>query len=134
MARKLLPDDLWAVVEPLLPPPPPPSPKGGRPRLGDRPALTGILFMLRTGRPWVDLPAERGGGGGRSCWRRRRAGQADGAWTRIHAGLLARLAGAGKLDWSTCAIDSSSVRAVWGGRRPAQTPRSGRKRAAGTTS
>ena len=62
MARKLLPDDLWAVIEPLTPPTPPPGPKGSRPRLGDRRALTGILFVLRTGLPWEDLPAESGCG------------------------------------------------------------------------
>jgi transposase len=133
MARKLLPDDLWAIIEPLLPPPPPPSPKGGRPRLGDRQALTGILFVLRTGLPWEDLPAELGCGCGMSCWRRLRDWQADGTWTRIHAELLARLQAAGKLDWSKCVIDSSSVRAAFGGRRPAPTRRIGAKAARSTT-
>lgn len=134
MARKLLPDDLWAVIEPLLPPPPPPSPKGGRPRLGDRQALTGILFVLRTGLPWEDLPAELGCGCGMSCWRRLRDWQVDGTWGRIHAELLARLHAAGKLDWSKCVIDSSSVRAVFGGPRPGRTPPTGRKPARSTTS
>ena len=133
MARKLLPDDLWAIIAPVLPPLPPPGPKGGRPRLGDRQALTGILFVLRTGLPWEDLPAELGCGCGMSCWRRLRDWQADGTWTRIHAELLARLAGAGRLDWSKCVIDSSSVRAVFGGPTPAPTPRIGARRAASTT-
>ena len=133
MARKLLPDDLWAVIQPLLPPPPPPSPKGGRPRLGDRQALTGILFVLRTGLPWEDLPAELGCGCGMSCWRRLRDWQADGTWTRVHGALLERLHLAGKLDWSKCVIDSSSVRAVFGGPPPAPTPRTGRKLARSTT-
>ena len=133
MARKLLPDDLWGIIAPLLPPPPPPGPKGGRPRLGDRQTLTGILFVLRTGLPWEDLPAELGCGCGMSCWRRLRDWQADGTWTRVHAALLERLAAAGKLDWSKCVIDSSSVRAVFGGRRPARTPRTGRSPARSTT-
>lgn len=134
MARKLLPDGLWAVIEPLLPPPPPPSPKGGRPRLGDRQALTGILFVLRTGLPWEDLPAELGCGCGMSCWRRLRDWQANGTWVRLHAELLARLQAAGKLDWSKCVIDSSSVRAVFGGPPPARTRPTGRKPAPSTTS
>ena len=134
MARPLLPDALWDIIAPLLPPPPPPSPKGGRPRLPDRQALTGILFVLKTGLPWEDLPTELRCGCGMSCWRRLRDWQADGTWTRIHAELLARLAGAGKLDWSKCVIDSSSVRAVFGGRRPAPAPRTGRKPAPSTTS
>ena len=50
MTAPLVPDALWAIVEPLIPPEPP-TPKGGRPRLDDRAALTGILFVLRAGTP-----------------------------------------------------------------------------------
>ncbi|MEA2515820.1 MAG: hypothetical protein QOJ59_5309 [Thermomicrobiales bacterium] len=55
MAKPLLPNDLWAISEPLLPsePPEPPEPKGGRPRVSDRACLTGILFVLRSGIPLV---------------------------------------------------------------------------------
>ena len=52
MAKPLLPDELWAIIEPLLPKWTP-SPKGGHPRPGDRAALTGILFVLKTGIAWV---------------------------------------------------------------------------------
>jgi len=114
MAKPLLPDGLWAIIEPLLPEHRP-SPKGGRPRLPDRAALTGILFVLKTGLPWEDLPAEMNCGSGMSCWRRLAEWQADGTWDRIHAALLERLADAGRLDWSRCVVDSSSVRAVFGG-------------------
>ena len=64
MAKPLLSDDLWAVVEPLLPSEPP-KPKGGRPRVPDRAALTGILFVLRSGIPWEMLPPTPPRGGGR---------------------------------------------------------------------
>jgi transposase len=57
MAKPLLPDDLWEVIAPLLPEWTP-SPKGGQPPLTDRAALTGILFVLKTGLPWEDLPCE----------------------------------------------------------------------------
>ena len=132
MARPILPDALWAVVEPVLPPHPS-RPKGGRPPIPHRQALTGILFVLKTGLPWEDLPAEMGCGSGMSCWRRLAAWQADGTWTRLHAVLLERLDNAGKLDWRRAAIDSSSVRAVFGGRRPAPTRRAGRKPVPSTT-
>ena len=67
MAKLLVPDDLWAVVAPLLPPERP-RPKGGRPLIPDRAALTGILFVLRTGLPWEHLPAEMGGAAqGHAC-------------------------------------------------------------------
>ena len=132
MAKPLLPDALWAIIEPLLPPAPAPGPKGGRPRLSDRQALTGILFVLKTGLPWEDLPAELNCGCGMSCWRRLRDWQQDGTWDRIHAELLDRLHAAGRLDWSRCAVDSSSVRAVFGGSPPARTPRIEAKRAPST--
>ena len=132
MAKPLLPDRLWAVIEPLLPPHRP-SPKGGRPRLPDRAALTGILFVLKTGLAWEDLPAEMNCGSGMTCWRRLAEWQADGTWDRIHALLLERLQNAGKLDWSKCVIDSSSVRAVFGGSIPARTPPIGARTAASTT-
>ena len=68
MAKELLPDALWARIAPLLPPEPP-KPKGGRPRVSDRAALTGILFVLKTGIPWEYLPAEMGCGSGMtSIW------------------------------------------------------------------
>lgn len=128
MAKPLLPDGLWALIEPILPPLPPPSPKGGRPPIPHRQALTGILFVLKTGIPWEDLPAELNCGCGMSCWRRLRDWQLDGTWEKIHALLLERLDNAGKLDWSRCVIDSSSVRAVFGGSIPAPTPRIAGKR------
>jgi transposase len=69
MAKELLPDALWARIAPLLPLELP-KPKGGRPRVSDRAALTGILFVLKTGIPWEYLLAEMGCGSGMTCWRR----------------------------------------------------------------
>jgi transposase len=71
MAKELLPDALWLRIAPLIPPSRP-EPKGGRPRVSDRAALTGILFVLKTGIPWEYLPAEMGCGSGMTCWRRLR--------------------------------------------------------------
>ncbi len=122
MAKPILPDELWEVVGPLLPPLPPPSPKGGRPPVGNREALTGILFVLKTGIPWEDLPCEMGCGSGMTCWRRLRDWQADGTWDRIYRVLLARLRGADKIDGSRALIDSSSVRAAYGGGATGPSP------------
>jgi transposase len=121
MAKPLLPDELWEIIKDVLPERTP-SPKGGRPRLDDRAALTGILFVLKTGIGWEDLPCELGCGCGMTCWRRLRDWQADGTWDRIHKVLLDRLRGADKIDWSRVLIDSSSVRAAYGGEATGPSP------------
>ena len=51
MKKRLVSDELWNTIAPLLPPERP-KPKGGRPRVSDSAALTGIVFVLRTGIPW----------------------------------------------------------------------------------
>jgi transposase len=80
MSTPLLPDTLWNLIQPLLPPTPR-RPNGGRPRWPDRACLTGILFVLRRGIPWEMLPQELGCGSGMTCWRR--------LWDLIHFVLLA---------------------------------------------
>jgi transposase len=115
MAKPLLPDDLWEIIRPLLPPAPVRPPGApGRPRVGDREALTGILFVLKTGIPWEDLPVEMGCGSGMTCWRRLRDWQAAGVWGDLHQELLRRLDDSGKIDWSRAAVDSSFARAYGG--------------------
>lgn len=122
MAKPLLPDDLWFHIAPLLPPPRP-RPKGGRPPVPDRAALTGILFVLRTGLPWEYLPAEMGCGSGMSCWRRLRDWQQAGVWAALHRALLEHMEQTGQLDWSRASLDSTSVAAKKGGPRRVRTPR-----------
>lgn len=117
MAKPLVSDELWAIVEPLIPPEPP-KPKGGRPRIPDRACLTGILFVLQTGIPWEWLPQEMGCGSGMTCWRRLRAWQEAGVWERLLRVLLDRLGQAGHLDWSRALVDASSIRAKKGAMGP----------------
>lgn len=88
-----------------------------------RAALTGILFVLMSGIPWEMLPTEMGCGSGMTCWRRLRDWQAAGVWARLHRVLLERLHGADKLDWRRASLDSASVPAKGGERRPARTRR-----------
>lgn len=119
MAKPILDDDLWALIEPLLPPPKPRRRRfPGRKPIDNRKALTGILFVLKTGIGWEHLPQELGCGSGMTCWRRLRDWNAAGVWDKIHRVLLERLHQADKLDWSRAVVDSSSVRAVFGGSRP----------------
>jgi transposase len=122
MAKPLLTDELWERIEPHIPPEPP-KPKGGRPPVAARAALTGILFVLKTGIQWEHLPQEMGCGCGMTCWRRLRDWQAAGVWRKIWEVLLDELGQADGIDWSTSAMDSCSVRALFGGRRPVRIPR-----------
>jgi transposase len=123
MAKPLLDDDLWKLIEPILPPakcrrfryP-------GRKPIGHRQALCGILFVLKTGIGWEYLPLEMGCGSGMTCWRRLRDWQKAGVWKKIHAMLLEKLHEADQIDWSRAVVDSASVRAVFGGRTPGRIP------------
>jgi transposase len=87
MAKEILSDELWALLEPLLPAPPP-RPKGGGRRLPNRATLTGILFVLKSGMPWEMLPQERGCGSGMTCWRRLAEWHAQGVCHHLHRQLL----------------------------------------------
>lgn len=115
---------LYKKIEPLLPVVTP-SLQGGRPRLSNELALNGILFVLRTGIPWEDLPQELGFGSGMTCWRRLRDWQAAGVWHRLHQVLLAELRSADKLDVSRVSMDGASVASPRGARTQGPTPRTG---------
>ena len=128
MAKPIVSDDLWNAVVPLLPQEPP-KPKGGRPRLSDRAALAGIIFVLRTGIPWELLPQEMGCGSGMTGWRRLRDWHEAGVWHRLHRVLLDRLGEQDGIDWSRASVDSTSVRAKKGAMTPARIRRIAAKRA-----
>ena len=115
MPKELLPNELWELVAPLIPPIPP-RPMGGRPPISSRACLRGIIFVLRTGIPWEYLPEEMGCSG-MSCWRRLRDWQQSGVWDAIHRALLDRLGGAGEIDWTRASLDGSSIAAVKRGSR-----------------
>ena len=121
MARPLVSDELWGLIEPLIPKVARRHRFPGRKRLDDRKVLTGILFVLQTGIPWEYLPQEMGCGSGMTCWRRLREWQEAGVWQRLHELLLAKLNEADRIDWSRAAIDSSHVRA-FGGRQDRPEP------------
>jgi transposase len=117
MAKPLVSDELWEVVQPLIPKHRCARNKGGRPPLDDRDVLAGILFVLKTGIPWEYLPQEMGCGSGMSCWRKLRDWHRAGVWKNLHQILLDQLRHADGIDWSRGLVDSSSVRAVHGGKK-----------------
>lgn len=123
MAKPLLPDGLWKRIEPLLPPPKPRRFRfPGRKPLEDRKCLIGILFVLKTGIAWDDLPIEMGCGSGMTCWRRLRDWTEAGVWSELQRRLLAELQGADRIDWSRAAVDSAHARALGGGEATGPSP------------
>ncbi|MEW2615822.1 IS5 family transposase [Streptomyces sp. NPDC047880] len=114
-------DELWSLIEPLLPVPAPKLVEG-RPRVPDRQALCGILFVLHTGIQWEYLPQELGFGSGMTCWRRLAAWNEAGVWDRLHVLLLEKLRSKNQLDWSRAVIDSSHVRAARPGPKSGSSP------------
>src|SRR3954463_8477066 len=92
-------DALWAKIEPFLPPEPDYS-LGGRPRIGDRKALNGILHVFATSVAWNKLPQELDYGSGMSCRRRLLEWEQAGVWAPIQQTLKEELPGAQQINWS----------------------------------
>jgi transposase len=122
MANRLLPDELWNEIEQLFPEYEP-SPGGGRPPKETRTVLTAVLFVLKTGIGWKDLPTEAFGVSYKTCTRRIDEWIARGIWQQIHELFLAKLRGADLLDWSRVLVDCSLVKAPLGGPKPARIRR-----------
>lgn len=116
MVREILPSELWKKIEPVIAEMDPGS-RTGRPRVPDRDALRGILFVLKTGIQWEFLPQEMGCGSGMTCWRRLKRWHELGVWDRVHRLLLDELQEARKLDWSRASLDASSLPAKRGAQR-----------------
>jgi len=132
MAEPLVSDELWTQIEPLLPRRAP-DPRGGAPRVPDRPCLEGIVHVLRTGTQWQRLPHCDRWPSGSTCWRRFTEWSRCGVWTQLHRKLLNLLGGAGAVDLDTVVVDSASVRAKKGVATPAPARSIGRKTAANAT-
>ena len=117
MAKELVTDELWETIEALLPPEPP-KPQGGRPRIDNRAALTGIVFVLKSAILWEMLPKEMGCGSGMTCWRRLKEWHEAGVWERLNRVLLDRLGEADQIEWERASLDSASIPAKRGVQKP----------------
>lgn len=124
MARPILPDDLWKRIEPLLPKDE--SERhiqyAGRKPAEARKVMTGIIFALRTGVPWKDLPATSDFPSGHTCRRRLLEWHHEGVWQRLMEELLSELRSRGRLNLGLSVVDSSSVRATQGGEKTGKNP------------
>lgn len=106
MRRHELTDDQWARLVPLLPPA---KPATGRPNHDHRTILNGILWILRTGAPWRDLPERYGSW--KTVYSRFRRWQQAGIWERMLRELQREAAEDDQIDGSVTMIDSSNIRA-----------------------
>lgn len=109
-----LSDKQWDRIKPLLPPERPRSRKGGRPRADDRACLEGILWILRSGARWKDLPRDGSFPSPSTCWRRLSDWELGGVWLRLWQALLEELDERGRLDWSECFADATFASAKKG--------------------
>lgn len=124
----LISDALWERLQPLLPPAPPRRFRfPGRKPLDYRKVLTGILFVLKTGISWDDLPAELGCGCGKTCRHYLQVWHRAGVWRQLHALLLAELNAANLIDWDRALIDASFAKAPEGGEDTGPNPTDRRK-------
>ena len=106
MARSgpLLTEAQWKKIAPLLPKPPKQR-KGGRPWIENRRVLEGILWILRSGARWQDLPEKFPHPS--TCWRRLRDWEERGIWLNIWRSFLSELNERQQLKWSESFLDGS---------------------------
>lgn len=106
--RQELSDAQWQLIAPHLPPPK----RMGRPRADDRKTLEGILWVLRSGARWQDVPREYGSP--TTCWRRLKEWEESGVWETLWRAILSVLEAEQKLDWAQAFLDGSFVPAKKG--------------------
>jgi len=102
--RWKLTDEQWKKIEPLLPKHKK-SKRGGRPWADNRRVFEGILWILRTGAPWADLPKQFPSPS--TCWRRLRDWEELDIWLDAWRAFLSELDQRGQLDWSEAFADGS---------------------------
>lgn len=115
--RRVVTDKLWSRVQPHLPVHVP-SPKGGRPWVDDRECLEGILWLLRTGSGWGDIPLDLPSPS--TCWRRLQEWAGEDCLDAIQAAVLEELDELGRIDWDQLVADATFVRGKKGATRSAK--------------
>jgi transposase len=113
LAKRLVPDEFWALVEPLIPPFSPRPQGGGRAAADPRAVFTAIVYVLTSGCAWRLLPGSLGVDF-RTAHRRFGQWTDAGLWRRIHVAVLDALGSHGEIDWSRAILDAASIRAKRG--------------------
>jgi transposase len=113
--RRLVPDGLWEITEPLIPTTPKRAQGGGIQRVGDRQVFAAIVFVLTTGCAWRHLPPTFGVSH-QTAHRRFTEWSEAALWAKLHRAVLDRLGAQGEVDWSRAIVDAASMRAKKGDR------------------
>ena len=112
--KPMLTDEQWEKIRPLIPPRSP-RPEGGRPPADDRACLEGILWILKTGARWQDLPSQYPHPS--TCWRRLRDWHEAGVFKEMWRAFLSELDEGGILDWEESFVDATFIPAKKGARQ-----------------
>ena len=99
-----LTDDQWNLISDFFPDPPP-NPNGGRPRAPARDCLEGVLWILRTGARWSDMPKRFPSGS--TCWRRHKQWTESGIWDQVQGRLLRKLDRQGQINHEESMADAT---------------------------
>ena len=115
MSRAIyLTEKQWKAIEPLLPK----LKSGGRPWKNNRLVFEGILWILRTGARWKDLPEKYPSPS--TCWRRLKMWDDEGVWEKLWRTFIRELDKRGQIDWDECFMDGSFVSAKKGAQTSAK--------------
>ncbi|MFF9757843.1 IS5 family transposase [Streptomyces sp. NPDC014344] len=121
MSQRLVPDELWSLVAPLLPPFASRPQGGGTAPVDERAVFTAVVYVLSSGCAWRHLP-ETFGVSPATAHRRFSAWTRDGLWRRLHQAVLDELGARGEVDWTSAIVDAASVRAKKGGSLTGRNP------------
>jgi transposase len=113
LSKRLVPDELWALAEPLLPAFTARPQGGGTAPADERAVFTAVVFVLTSGCAWRMLPPWFGVSVP-TAHRRFSVWTEAGVWRRLHRAVLDELGSRGLIDWSRAVIDAASVRAKKG--------------------
>ncbi|PNV36452.1 IS5/IS1182 family transposase [Streptomyces sp. DH-12] len=121
LSQRLVPDELWSLVAPLLPPFASRPQGGGTAPVDERAVFTAVVYVLTSGCAWRHLP-ETFGVSPATAHRRFSVWTRDGLWRRLHQAVLDELGARGEVDWTSAIVDAASVRAKKGGSLTGRNP------------
>lgn len=115
LSQRLVPDELWELVGPLIPQFSQRPQGGGTAPAGDRAVFTAIVYVLTSGCAWRDLPPSFGVTVP-TAHRRFQQWTEAGLWRKLHRAVLDELGAQGEIEWARAVVDAATVRAKKGDR------------------